>query len=126
MQSWRTTMSESESTDDDAEEYQEFEEVVTDPLNALVRKPPKLTSEVTGSHSFDPLAEQLSSGSVGGEIDVAVKATHFRSDDTVDVAVEFGDSSLPNVHFDGNELVRAALHILARHNYEEFEEYENI
>lgn len=126
MQSWRTTMSESESTDDDAGEYQEFVPVVGEPVNALVRKPTDLTTEVTGGYSFDPLAEQLSSGSVSDEIDVAVKATHFRADETVDIAVEFGDSSLPNVHFDGNELVQAALHMLARRDYETFEGYRDI
>jgi len=119
-------MSESESTDDDAGEYQEFVPVVGEPVNALVRKPTDLTTEVTGGYSFDPLAEQLSSGSVSDEIDVAVKATDFRADETVDVVVEFGNGSLPNVHFDGNELVRAALHILARRDYETFEGYRDI
>lgn len=114
-------MSESE-TADDFEEYQEINDVT---VNALVRASMDEIMENDGSHSFDPLGQQLSSGTVG-DMDVNFRTARHRDSDTVDIVVEFGGSSEPDVHFDGNELIRTAVQILVNQGYESFQEFDDV
>lgn len=112
-------MSESENADD----FEEYTAVEDTPVDAIVRKSSDEIMESENSYSFDPLGQQLSSGSVG-DLDVSVQTARHREEDTVDIVVGFGDGSSPDVHFDGNALVRTAIAVLAREGYEQFEEIE--
>lgn len=115
-------MSKSESNDD---EFQEYQEVTGATVNALIRASSDEIMENDGSFSFDPLGQQLSGGKVG-DMDVDFRTARHRDSDTVDIVVEFGDSSEPDVHFDGNELIRTAVQILVERGYESFQEFDDV
>lgn len=114
-------MSETDSADDDFEEYIDGYDTI---VNGIIRKPTSVISEQTGGYSFDPLSESISSGTVGG-LDVNVRTSRIRDDDTADIVVRFGGEDEPDVHFDTNDLVRAAILVLSSNGYEQFAEYED-
>lgn len=115
-------MSKSESTDDEFEEYRDVNDATVD---AIIRAPSDEIMAHDGSYSFDPLGEQLSHGSVG-DMDVNFRTARHRDGDTVDIVVEFGDGSEPDVHFDGNELIRTAVQILVNQGYESFQGFDDV
>lgn len=93
-------MSEDEAADDETE----YIPTTVDDVDVDIRPPQD------GPHSFDPMAQPISSGTLGNETEVAVRNTRVR--DNAEILVEFGNLDKDGKHgvfFDAQSLVKAAI-----------------